>query len=246
MSSIHSTALVSTAAAVGRDCSIGPFTIIHANVRLGDRVAVGSHCELGVPARLGDGSPLVIGDDANIRSHSVFYESSTFGAGLVTGHHVAVREMTRAGAGLQIGSASDIQGHCAIGAYVRTHRGVHIGQHSEIGNYVWMFPDVLLTNDPNPPSEALQGAQVGDFCVLAAKSTLLPGVKLGANVFVAAHSLVGIDVPAGSLAAGNPAKILGPASMIRMKSDVRVKAYPWYLRFKRGYPSEIVQTWPQE
>ena len=246
MTGVHPTAIVSPAALIGAECSIGPFTIIHANVRIGCRVSVGSHCELGIGTPLGDGSPLEIGDGANIRSHSVFYESSSFGTGLVTGHHVAVREMTRSGAGLQIGSASDIQGHCEIGDYVRTHRGVHIGQHSVIGNFVWMFPDVLLTNDPNPPSEHLLGPQVGDFSVLAAKSTLLPGVKLGSKVFIAAHSLVGVDVPDGAMAAGNPAKILGPASMVRMKNDIRVRAYPWHLRFTRGYPVETVHSWPSK
>ena len=246
MTGVHPTAIVSPAALIGAECSIGPFTIIHANVRIGCRVSVGSHCELGIGTPLGDGSPLEIGDGANIRSHSVFYESSSFGTGLVTGHHVTVREMTQSGPGLQIGSASDIQGHCEIGDYVRTHRGVHIGQHSVIGNFVWMFPDVLLTNDPNPPSEHLLGPQVGDFSVLAAKSTLLPGVKLGSKVFIAAHSLVGVDVPDGAMAAGNPAKILGPASMVRMKNDIRVRAYPWHLRFTRGYPVETVHSWPSK
>lgn len=246
MNSIHPSAIVSPRASIGPECTIGPFTIVHDNVRMGSRVNIGSHCELGIATPLGDGSPLVIGDDAVIRSHSVFYECSSFGAGLVTGHHVAAREMTRAGAGLKIGSASDIQGHCEIGDYVRTHRGVHIGQQSRIGNFVWMFPDVLLTNDPNPPSDKLLGPRVGDFSVLAAKCTLLPGVTLGSKVFVAAHSLVGIDVPDGAMAAGNPAKVLGPASMVRLKNDIRVKAYPWHLRFTRGYPAEIVQSWPSE
>lgn len=244
MSGIHPTAIVSPAASIGSECSIGPFTVVHANVRIGCRVRIGSHCELGIGTPLGDGSPLVIGDDANIRSHAVFYESSSFGPGLVTGHHVAVRELTRAGAGLQIGSAVDIQGHCHIGDYVRTHRGVHIGQRSVIGNFVWLFPDVLLTNDPNPPSDDLQGPRIGDFAVLAAKCTLLPGVTLGSKVFIAAHSLVGIDIPDGAMAAGNPAKILGPANMVRLKNDIRVKAYPWHLRFTRGYPAEVVHTWP--
>ena len=246
MSDIHPTAIVSPLASIGPECSVGPFTIIHANVQLGCRVTVGSHCELGIQTALGDGSPLCIGDDANIRSHSVFYESSILGAGLVTGHHVAVREMTRAGVGLQIGSASDIQGHCEIGDHVRTHRSVHIGQCSVIGNFVWMFPDVLLTNDPNPPSDVLSGPRVGDFSVLAAKSTLLPGVTLGTRVFIAAHSLVGVDVPDGAMAAGNPAKVLGPARMVRMKNDIRIRAYPWHLRFTRGYPAEVVQSWPPE
>lgn len=53
---------------------------------------------------LGDGSPLTIGDDALMRSNSVFYESSSFGVKLVTGHHVTVRENTKVGDGFQVGT----------------------------------------------------------------------------------------------------------------------------------------------
>jgi acyl-[acyl carrier protein]--UDP-N-acetylglucosamine O-acyltransferase len=245
MSNIHPTAIVGPHAGLGEDCTIGEYTIIRDNVCLGNRVTVGSHCELGISTELGDGSPLMIGDDSLIRSHSVFYESSTLGAALVTGHHTCVREMTVAGKGLQIGSAADIQGHCVIGDYVRTHRNVHIGKRSIIGNYVWLFPDVLLTNDPNPPSDESNflGVQIGDFSVISAKSTLLPGVVIGAHVLVSAQSLVGINIPDKKLAGGNPARIIGDTSILRMKNDIRVKAYPWHKRFFRGYPEEIVLRW---
>ncbi len=246
MSEIHPSALIAPGARIGAGARIGPFTIVHGNVVLGANVQIGSHCEIGIATPHGDGSPLVIGDNANIRSHSVFYESSLFGAGLVTGHHVAAREMTRAGVSLQMGSASDIQGHCEIGDHVRTHRGVHIGKTSRVGSFVWMFPDVLLANDPNPPSDQLFGATVGDFTVIAARSTLLPGVRVGAHVFVAAHSMVGLDVADGMMAAGAPARVVGKASMVRMKNDVRVRAYPWNRRFTRGYPDDVVLAWSGE
>ena len=243
MTGIHPTALVSSNARLGEGCTIGPFAIVHDNVCLGDNVAIGSYCEIGIATALGDGSPLVIGEGALIRSHSVFYESSRFGRGLVTGHHVAVREMTNAGEGLQIGSAADIQGHCEIGEHVRTHRGVHVGQKSKIGDFVWMFPDVLLTNDPSPPSNDLLGPEIGDYAVVASRVVLLPGVRLGRHVFVAAASVVGSDVPDGKMAAGSPARVVGDASMLRMKNDVRMRAYPWNKRFVRGYPEHVVSRW---
>ncbi len=248
MSNIHATAIIGINVKLGNNCEIGPFTIIHENVSLGNNVTIGSHCEIGIKTRLGDGSPLIIGDNALIRSHSVFYESSIIEEGLVTGHHTCVRELTKAGKGLQIGSASDIQGHCSIGDYVRTHRGVHIGQQSIIGNFVWMYPDVLLTNDPNPPSDQnnFLGVQIGDFTVIAAKTTLLPGVLIGKNVFVSAQSLVGINVPDKKLVSGNPAKIIGEASMLRMKNDIRIRAYPWNKRFVRGYPEDVILSWQND
>ncbi len=120
---------------------------------------------------------------------------------------------------------------------------MHIGQKSEIGNFVWLFPDVLLVNDANPPSENLIGAFVGDFAVISSKVTLLPGVRVGNHAVIGAHSLVAADVEAGMFANGSPAKTLCKASDLRMKTDVRVKAYPWNKRFNRGYPEDIRAGW---
>ena len=222
---------------------VGPYTIIHAGVEIGSETEIGSHCELGVSTNLTTKQKLVIGESSHIRSHNVFYIGSFFGANMVTGHHVTVREDTHAGCNLQIGTKGDIQGHCSFGDYVKTHSNVHIGQNSRIGSYVWMFPDVLLTNDPNPPSETLLGPIVGDYAIIASKATLLPGVHLGRECVIGAHSLVGIDVPDGKLAIGSPAKIIGPASILRMQGDPSKKAYPWKDRYTLPYPDDVVRQW---
>ncbi len=240
---IHPSAIVNPNAKIGKNVKIGPFCIIHGNVLIGDNSKIDAYSEIGIKTNLGDGSPLVIGHDSHLRSHAVFYESSKFGPGLITGHRVCVRELTRVGQNAQLGSGVDIQGHCTIGDFFRTHNSVHIGQKSKIGNFVWMFPEVLLTNDPNPPSNNLIGPEIGDFSVVAAKTVLLPGVKIGQHCFVGASSLVGIDIPDRKMASGNPAIILGDASIIRMKDDIRIRAYPWNKRFQRGYPEEVVLSW---
>lgn len=240
---IHPTAIVSPLAKLGENVAVGPFTIIHGNVQVGSDTRIDGYCELGYPTPLAEGLPLIIGAKSVIRSHSIFYQGSNFGNELVTGHRVTVREKTVAGKGFQIGTLADIQGHCQVGHYVRTQSSVTIGQKSIIGNFVWLFPGVLLTNDPNPPSNDLLGVILEDYVVVAVKSTLLPGVRIGKGSFVTAHSLVGQDMPEDSLVSGSPAKRLCKASAMRLKDDVRVRAYPWTKRFVRGYPSEIVELW---
>lgn len=240
---IHPTAIISPNADIGENVEIGPFTVIHDHVQIGSGTRIDGFCELGYPTRLADGLPLIIGRESVIRSHSVFYRGSSFGDGLVTGHQVTVREKTVAGKGFQIGTLADIQGSCEIGYYVKTQSSVTIGQHSKIGNFVWMFPGVLLTNDPNPPSNDMQGVTLEDYVVVAVKSTLLPGVRIGKGSFVTAHSLVGTDMPENSLVSGAPAKRLCKASDMRLKSDVRVRAYPWRDRFVRGYPNSVIEQW---
>ena len=240
---IHPTAVISNNAILGKNIEIGPFTVIHDNVVIGSGTRIDGFCEIGYPTLLADDLPLIIGSESLIRSHSVFYQGSSFGDGLVTGHQVTVREKTVAGKGFQIGTLGDVQGSCLIGNYVKTQSSVTIGQQSKIGNFVWLFPGVLLTNDPNPPSNDIQGVTLEDYVVAGVKATFLPGVIIGKGSFITAHSLVGHDMAEDSLVSGSPAKRLCKASDMRMKNDVRVRAYPWRNRFVCGYPESIVEKW---
>ena len=243
---IHPTAIISPEARLGKDISIGPYTIIHDNVRLGDHCTIGSHCEIGHPAPRAQGRPLIIGNGANIRSHSIFYEGSTFSDGLVTGHHVTVREGTQAGLNLQIGTLSDIQGTCLIGDHVRFHSNVHIGQKSTIGNFVWIFPYVVLTNDPHPPSEVQRGVTLRDYVAVATMSVILPGVEVGEGALIGAHSSVNRPVERDTVVAGVPAKPICRTESIRLQDGTDRAAYPWRRHFHRGYPDEIVARWLEE
>jgi acetyltransferase-like isoleucine patch superfamily enzyme len=246
MQKIHPSSQVDPKAKLGLDVEIGPFCIVHASVVIGDRSTIGAYCELGVPTPLGDGSALVIGSDALIRSHSVFYASSSFGPGLVTGHRVTVRENTRAGENFQIGTQSEIQGDCEIGSHVRFQSNVFVGKKTKIGNFVWILPYAVLTNDPTPPSDDLIGCTIEDYASIAAMAVILPGVTVGRHALVAAHACVSHDVPPHMAAAGVPARITGPASAILRRDGSSRPAYPWTTHFHRGYPAGVVEKWKDE
>lgn len=245
--SIHPTAIIHEGAVLGRGVSVGPYTIIHPNVLVGDDTFIGSHCEIGHPVhRSEDAGLLTIGKSSHIRSHSVFYEGSTFGDHLITGHRVTVREKTRAGRNFQIGTLGDIQGHCDIGDFVRLHSNVHIGQHARIKDYVWLFPYVVLTNDPHPPSEIMEGVTIEEFVAIATMSVVLPGVTVMQGALVGAHSLVSRNVDANTVVAGSPAKFICETSKIKLKNGSNQSAYPWRRHFHRGYLPETVSAWMAE
>ena len=236
-------AIVSPKAKLGKNVTIGHCSVIYDNVIIGDNTVIEGFCEIGYPTKLSDDHPLIIGNNSHIRSHSIFYEGSTFKENLVTGHRVTVREKIHAGLNLQIGTLSDLQGDCRIGDYVRMHSNVHIGKHSSLGNFIWIFPYVVLTNDPHPPSETMLGVTVKDFAVLATMAVILPGVTINEHSLVGAHSLVNKDVPKGMVVGGNPAKVLCEASSIKLKDNEKLSAYPWPIHFHRGYPDSIVDKW---
>ena len=243
---IHSTAIISSKAKIGGNVSIGAFSIIHENVVIGDNTIIESYCELGVSNHLSEGINLIIGSESHIRSRSTFYEGSKFGDKLVTGHSVTVREKTTAGKNFQLGTLSDVQGHCEIGDYVRTHSNVHIGQHSKIGNFVWLFPYVVLTNDPHPPSNVMQGVIISDYAVIATMSVVLPGAVISEGCLIGAHSSVSGRTEPDMIYSGNPAKKIATTSKLKLKDGSRKPAYPWRKHFKRGYPENVVAMWVKE
>lgn len=244
---IDPTAKIHSAAKIGNNVTVGPFTTINEHVEIGDNTAIDGYCELGVLPFEGDNiSPLIIGENSHIRSHSIFYTNSSFKKKLVTGHRVTVREKTIAGENLQIGTLSDLQGDLLIGDYVRMHSNVHIGKYSTIGNFVWIFPYVVLTNDPHPPSEKSKGVTIEDYVAISTMSVVLPGITIEKDSLIGAHSLVSKKVLAGSLYAGNPGKVICEASKMKLQDGSRSPAYPWRRHFHKGYPVDIVNAWKSE
>jgi acetyltransferase-like isoleucine patch superfamily enzyme len=236
-------AIVEPQVSLGMNCSVGPFTVIRSGTTLGDNVSVGSHCEIGLHSDFAATKNLSIGDGANIRSHSIIYSGSLIGSSFTTGHTVTIRENSTIGNSVQVGTLSDIQGDCFIGDFSRLHSNVHIGKLSRIGKFVWIYPYVVLTNDPTPPSDRLEGVTVEDFVVIATMTTVLPGVTIGFGSLVGAHSVVHKNVPPEVLALGSPSRVIRPISEIgKLKGETTVQ-YPWYTRFSRGYPENLADRY---
>jgi len=235
---ISPSAIIESGVEIGENSSIGAFTILRKGTKVGANSEIGSFCEIGTATPLAENPQLVIGENCKLRSRTTIYAGSRIGNNFISGHQVVIRENTLIGDDVRVGTFSDIQGDCKIGNFTRIHSSVHIGKYSKVGSFVWIFPYVVLTNDPLPPSNNLKGVWIQDFAVVAAMSTILPGVIVGFGSLIGAKSLVKQDVPIEVLALGSPARTIKPVQKIR-NNVTGLPAYPWFQHYTEGYPNDI-------
>jgi UDP-3-O-[3-hydroxymyristoyl] glucosamine N-acyltransferase len=229
------TTLVSPRARIGRNVKIGFGTRIGPNADIGDDCVIGDQCvlahEAGGPWA---NKPLVLGAGSVIRSHTVLYQGSELGPDLQTGHHVLIREGTKAGANLRVGSFSDIEGDCVIGDCGRFHSYAHVGRGSRLGHFVHLYSLTILLNDPLPPSEITDSAVLEDGVVVAVGATVMPGTHLRQGSFVAARSVVSGDVPAGAVVEGPHGRVVTHVTFLaNFQHGIR---HPWPRNFAGRYP----------
>lgn len=86
-----------------------------------------------------------------------------------------------------------------------------------IDNFVWIFPYVILTNDPTPPSEVIRGVHIKPFAVIATGAVLMPGVIVESDSLVAAGTIVTKNVEKYEVIAGNPGKVISDVRNIKIK-----------------------------
>lgn len=226
---------------IGSECYIDSNTIIRQDVSIGNNSFVGSNCiigEYGMDFCLDKKShkhPLMIGEGALIRSGSILYAGSIIGKEFQTGHRVTIREKSEIGDHVSVGTLSDIQGNCKIGNYVRMHSNVHIGQLSVVEDFVWIFPYVVLTNDPTPPSENFVGVHIKPFAIVATSAVIMPGIEIGQDSLVAAGAIITKPVEAYSVVAGNPGKVISDVRKIKNKVTGE-PVYPWRHHFDKYMP----------
>lgn len=107
--------------------------------------------------------------------------------------------------------------------------GVNIGINNLIGKKHWSSEPYLITigsncqlttckifthgggqciRDRYPDFDCFGKVLIGDWCYIGANALIMPGVTIGNNCLVAAGSVVTKSIPAGSVVAGNPARII--------------------------------------
>jgi UDP-2-acetamido-3-amino-2,3-dideoxy-glucuronate N-acetyltransferase len=123
--------------------------------------------------------------------------------------------------GARIGAECNICDHAFIetgvvlGNNVTVKNGVAIWQGVTVEENVFLGPNCVLTNDPNPrayikkSSAALQTTLIRADATVGANATILCGVTIGRYAFIGAGAIVLRTVLDFALMVGNPARRIG-------------------------------------
>ena len=185
-------AIIDPSAIVGDDVSIGPWTIVGANVEIGDGCHIASHVIIKGPTRMGRGNRIyqfaTIGEDTPALAYKG--EPTT----LLIGDHNVIRE----GVTIHRGTVQG-QGKTVIGHHNLLMAYVHVGHDCTLGDHV------IMANNASVSGHVV----VGDHANFGGYAGIPQYRRVGAHAHVGGMSLVLKDVPAFVTVSGNPAGAVG-------------------------------------
>jgi acetyltransferase-like isoleucine patch superfamily enzyme len=191
-----------------------------------------SRCYLARKGRVGyvassaviEHSALQLAKDVYLGDRVTIYQSSNGGTvSLKEGVHLYSDIIIENGKGgtVTIDEGTHIQPRCSISAYKGS---VKIGKRVEIApncafypyNHA-MDPDQLIRNQPIVSKGDII---VEDDVWLGFGSIILQNVRLGQGCVIGAGSVVTRNIPAGAIAVGNPAKVIGNRNDVKLPENL--------------------------
>jgi UDP-N-acetylglucosamine acyltransferase len=185
---IDARALVSPQAELAADVTVGPFSVIGPQVRIGARTRIASHVVIHGPTTIGEDNTFFqfasIGDapqDKKYRGEPTRLE---------IGDRNVFRESCTVNRGTTHGEAVTRVGHDnLLMAYT------HVAHDCEVGSQIVMANYAALSGH----------VQLGDWVIMGGYSGVHQFCKVGAHAFIANNAAVTRDVPPYLMAVGQPA-----------------------------------------
>lgn len=174
----------------------------------------------------------IIRKRVKIDSGTVIYGGVEIGSDSIIGHNTVIRFNTKIGVHSTVANLCMLEGNIIIGDHTLIHSNNHIGQKTAIGNYVFMAPLCVTTNDPKmyyyrrEYSQAgehwklLQGPVIKDGVRIAVGVIIFPGITIGKHSVLGAGAVVTEDVPDYAVVYGVPAQII---KYVDPKKDIIVE-----------------------
>jgi len=166
-----------------------------------------------------EGKETKIGRGVKVDSGSVIYGGVDLGNDTVIGHNTIIRQNTRVGVHSVIANLCMLEGDTSIGEHTLIHSNNHLGRKTTIGDYVFMAPMCVTTNDPKmyyyrkeyshsgAHWKLLQGATIADGARIAVCAVFFPKIRVGKHAVIGAGAVVTKDVPDYAVVFGVPATV---------------------------------------
>jgi UDP-N-acetylglucosamine acyltransferase len=188
---IHPTAIIHPSAAIGDECHVGPYCVIHEGVELGAGCWLQNHVTMAGPARIGAGNRFHAFASIGQRTQDLKYSGEpTF---LEVGRGNVFREFCTVNRGTAPGSTTRIGSHGNFLAYS------HVAHDCVVGDRVIFSNNGTLAGHVVVEDDAVLGGltAVHQFC------------RIGRHSITGGCSKIVQDVPPFMIADGNPAVVRG-------------------------------------
>jgi len=216
--------------AIGDRCRVETGAILYGGTKLDSEVVVEEYVIVGKSeygyavgkVYDGSGAETKIGHGAILRSRCTIYGGTVVGTDSTIGHGTLLRSYVQVGENTQIGQGLSVERNVRIGNYVRCSPLSHITSSVVLEDRVFLGAGIKTINDklmiwkqdgvePDlTPPYFEYGAKIGSG------STIGPGVRIGREALIGSGSNVTHDIPAFSIAYGNPAKVVGTVNSQRL------------------------------
>ena len=181
-------AIVSPAAELAADVSVGPYSIIGPGVQIGPRTIIGPHAVIN--------GPTAMGADNHV------FQFASLGEAPQDKKHQG--ESTR----LEIGDHNVFRESCTINRGTARDKGVtRIGNDNLFMAFSHVAHDCVISDHTVFANCASLGGhvEIGDWAILGGLTAVHQFSRIGAHAFLGGGSIVSRDVPPYVMVAGNPA-----------------------------------------
>lgn len=205
---------------IGEDSTIGNNVVVYPGTEIGRNVTVYDNAVLGRrPQSAGNVTrnlktnlgPLTIGDGSVIGACAVLYAGTRIGRQVLVCDLASIREECVVEDLCVLGRAVTLNYNARIGKRTKIIDLCHITGNCVIGEDCFISTLVGMTNENSMGfDEKLEiiGPLIGDRVRIGAGAIILPGKKIGSDSTISAGSVVSINIPAGVLAGGYPARVI--------------------------------------
>ena len=188
-SNIHKTAVIDKSAIIGNNVSIGPYTIIHPNVKIGDNTSIESHCVFYSGTDIGANNIIydhvVIGSEPqDLKFNKSLKTSVKIIDNNIIREYVSIHRSTKENIPTKIFSNTMVMANC------------HIGHDCIVGNNVIMSNASMLGGH----------TMLEEYVVLGANTLIHQNVRIGKLAMTPGGARITKDVIPYMLVGRNPVK----------------------------------------